>query len=610
VSKSACGPSATTDKPATWNFPTTRIFSANIAAWRERRRLIVNQGGTSSSKTFSILQLLYMIAKGTRLPLLISVVSESLPHLRRGCIRDWEMILGPAYDPDRFNKTEHIYHFPRADIEFFPADEASKLRGGRRDILFINEANNALQHAFDELDVRTRLCTFLDYNPVSEFWAHELLRHRGITDFTRSESREDCAFIHSTYMDARHVLPDSVIAAVESRRDRDPNWWNVYGLGLVGNVEGLVHPLFGTIDDLPEGGVVFYGLDFGFASSPSALVKCVLQEDRLYCDQLIYETGLTNDQISRRMESLGLSKNFDEVFADAAEPKSIKEIADHGWNIKPAPKGEDSVRNGIDRINQLKQFWTKRSVDAIKEMRNYRYIETSDGKLTNKPIDDYNHALDGRRYAVVGKMTGSPSLFVVNTTSATAQRTPKRTLDMIDLAGLVITEREAVIVTCLYNPASQNLYVAGEKNYGDIDGLVEYIKKSKARVISGENITSVSTKSISDALTANGVYVETDGTLDELGVVYWMRTMLDKGALTINAECVNLIHALQGETDIKKLAPHTLALLYVVNNLYKTGVAQPVPEYKPFLKEKMEFLEQIKRGTPIERNVVKGWYTK
>jgi len=322
-----------------------------------------------------------------------------MPHLKRGCIRDFLSILGPTFDEARYNRTDHIYHFDKADIEFFPADDSTKLRGGRRDILFINEANNVSLDAYNELDIRTRACTFIDYNPVSEFWAHERIDKPGV------------AYIHSTYMDARHVLPPEVVEKIERRKGLDPNWWRVYGLGEVGNVEGLVHPVFTMCDDMPAQGDTFYGLDFGYTNDPTALVKCVIVGDSLFCDQLIYETGLTNDAIARRLESLGVRRNFDEVYADCAEPKSIAEIKARGYNVKPAMKGADSLLAGIQRVNQYRQHWTKRSVDAIKEQRNYRYVETSDGKITNKPIDDYNHAMDARRYALFTRLT-APSMSV------------------------------------------------------------------------------------------------------------------------------------------------------------------------------------------------------
>jgi phage terminase large subunit len=308
--------------------------------------------------------------------------------------------MGDDYETSKWNATDHIYNFGAAQMEFFSADDDKKLRGGRRDVLFINEANNISKRAFDELQVRTRRFTFLDHNPVSEYWAHEM------------KSRSDVEWIHSTYQDAKNVLPAEIITNIESRKGKDPNWWNVYGLGLLGNIEGLVHPSFDQVDILPDGGIDFYGLDFGFSNDPTVLIHCKTIKDHLYSDELIYEKGLNNEQICHRLEQSGVRKGYDEIFADSAEPKSISEIALHGYNIQPAPKGKDSVVAGIQRVNQYHQHWTKRSVSSIKEQRNYRYIQTMDSKITNKPIDDWNHAMDARRYALMGKIIlGGNQLF-------------------------------------------------------------------------------------------------------------------------------------------------------------------------------------------------------
>ena len=368
---------------------TTRIYEENADAWLGGYRRALNEGGTSSSKTISILQLLILIAQHARSGILISVVSESLPHLKRGCIRDFKGILGGEFDDTRYNKTEQTYSFGKGTIEFFPADEPSKMRGGRRDILFINEANNVAYTAFEELDIRTRLFTFLDWNPVSEFWAHEKL-------IGNPENK----YIHSTYLDALAVIPEEVVINIESKRD-DLNWWNIYGEGRIGKIEGLVYPHFDQVVSLPEGNC-FYGLDFGFTIDPTVLVKCVIIEDRLYSQELIYETGLTNDAIAHRMDELGIIRNHDEIFADSAEPKSIEEIYKYGFNIKPAPKGQGSVEYGRQMVNQHKQSWTKDSLNCIKEMRNFRYIPDKNGKLTDKTSHMFSHSSDARRYAVMG----------------------------------------------------------------------------------------------------------------------------------------------------------------------------------------------------------------
>ena len=391
-------PSATIDRTeetaSTWKL--TSIFRDNLAAYQAGKRRALNEGGTSSSKTISILQLLILIAKHAKTPLLISVVSESMPHQKKGCLRDFKNILGEAYDEKSHNKTENVYTFPSGGaIEFFGADESGKVHGPRRDILFINEANNVPWDTARALDIRTRLFTLCDWNPVGEFWAHE-----------RWKGQPENEYIHSTYLDALWVLPPEVVANIESNRN-DPNWWNIYGLGKVGKVEGLVYSVFEQADELPEGDRVI-GLDFGFANDPAAVVSNVIRGDCLYSHELVYELGLTNSDLSTRMEAAGLRKRYDEIFADSAEPKSIEELYRLGWNIKSCPKGADSVEYGHQKIRQYKQFWTKDSVNAIKEQRNFRYIADKNGKLTEKTTHMFSHLMDARRYGVVGKMTPEP----------------------------------------------------------------------------------------------------------------------------------------------------------------------------------------------------------
>ncbi len=370
---------------------TTRIYEDNAEAWLSSKRRALNEGGTASSKTWSILQLLILIAQNTKSSLLISVISESLPHLKRGAIRDFFRILDESWDNNpRYNKTEHIYTFGKGVIEFFGADEPAKIRGPRRDILFINEANNVPWETARGLDIRTSKFTICDWNPVGEFWAHEYW-----------VGLPENVYIHSTYLDAIDVLPPEVVVNIESNKDKDPNWWNIYGLGRLGKVEGLVYPYFGQVETLPVGDV-FYGLDFGFSNDPTVLVKNVIAGENLYSQELIYETNLTNDEIALKMEELGVQKNFDEILAESAEPKSIEEIYRYGFNIKPCPKGPGSVEYGHQKIRQYKQFWTKDSTNCIKEQRNFRYVSDKNGKLTEKTTHIFSHGMDARRYGVIG----------------------------------------------------------------------------------------------------------------------------------------------------------------------------------------------------------------
>lgn len=372
----------------------TNVLTRNLEAWADRKyRRALNEGGTSSSKTWSILQLLTMIASEAKSNFLISVVSESMPHLRRGVMRDFMNIMEDSFDDSRWNKSNSVYTFGRGKIEFFSADQPSKLRGGRRKILFINECNNVNYDAYREMDIRTELFTFLDWNPVSEFWVHE----NGLIN------KPENAYIHSTYLDAASVLPEEVVKNIESNKDSDPNWWNIYGLGLLGKIEGLVYPKFEQCDMFPYyQQKEFYGLDFGYSNDPTALVRCVIDDDKLFSEELIYEKGMSNDAIAHRMDELGIKRNNAEIFADSADPKSIAEIHKYGFNVKPCPKGADSAEFGHQKVRQYKQLWTKKSLNGIKEQRNFRYVEDLNGKLTSRTTHSFSHLMDARRYAVMG----------------------------------------------------------------------------------------------------------------------------------------------------------------------------------------------------------------
>lgn len=374
-------------------FRTTGIYEKSAGAWLDPKiRRCLHEGGTYSSKTWSILQLLILIAQHAKSNLLISIISESLPHLKRGAIRDFFKILDESPDNNsRYNKTENWYSFGKGRIEFFGADEADKVRGPRRDILFLNEANNIPWETARGLDVRTVKFTFADWNPVSEFWAHEYW-------IGQSEN----AYIHSTYRDALEVIPQQVVVNILATGERDPNWANVYIDGKIGKVEGLVYPVFEQCKELPQGDI-FYGLDFGFSTDMTALTRNVIVGDSLYSQELIYEKGLTNQDIADRMVELGLQKHYDEIFADSSEPKSIEEIYQRGFNIKGVEKGPGSVEYGHQKVRQYKQFWTSDSVNCIKEQRNFRYLADKDGKLTDKTSHLWSHGMDARRYGIIGK---------------------------------------------------------------------------------------------------------------------------------------------------------------------------------------------------------------
>lgn len=372
----------------------TKVFDKNIKAFNDRSiRTIINQGGTSSSKTYSILQLLIEKAKRSKKKRLTSIISESMPHLKKGPIRDFKNILGPEYSEKDHNKTDNIYRLGNSEIEFFSADEMSKVLGPRRDILYINEANSIPKATFDALEVRTKEKIIIDFNPTCEFWGHELI------------GDSDTSYIHSTFLD-NNRLDKRIVDSILKRKDKDPNWWKVFGEGEIGSVEGRIYKTFKIIEQMPdEFKQERYGLDFGFTNDPSSLTRCGLNGEDLYLDEYIYRTGMTNKDLSDEMGRLGMKKGYDQIIADCAEPKSIKELEELGWFIEPCVKGKDSILNGIGVVNNLNIHVTKRSLNLIKELRNYQYCQDRiSGKYYNKPIDMFNHGMDGMRYATTDMM--------------------------------------------------------------------------------------------------------------------------------------------------------------------------------------------------------------
>lgn len=369
---------------------TTRVFKAILKAWVDGKKGILLEGGTYSSKTYSALQFLMHIASESPKPIDINILSESVPHLKGGCIRDWFKIRNEIADNNIFyNQTDHIYKRPdwNGIVTFLSADNRKAL-GMRREVLFINEGDAISWETAKELISRTDVFTIIDWNPRTEFWAHEYFK-----------DDPNYAYDHSTYLDALEVIPSGKKDEILSLGEKDLNYQNVYVLGILGKIEGLVHSHFEQIKQLPVG-AVFYGLDFGFAQDPTVLVKNVIIGDSLYSKQMFYNRNqLTNDQIAREIKLLGVQ--HEPIFADPSEPKSIEEIRREGLNIQEAVKGKGSVEFGIQRVNQYYQHWTEDSLESIKEQRNYKYVkDRQTGEFTDKTTHQWSHSMDARRYGV------------------------------------------------------------------------------------------------------------------------------------------------------------------------------------------------------------------
>jgi phage terminase large subunit len=366
---------------------TTNVFKKNLAAFiRPGIRTIVNKGGTRSSKTWSILQLLYIIAVKSKRPRTISVVSESLPHLKRGCIRDFETMLKAdnLWDENNWNATDKIYRVNNCEIEFFGADTPGKVAGPARDILFINECINVPFDVYRQLATRTREKVILDYNPLYDFWVDDKVL-----------PAPDSELIHSTYKD-NDMLTAAQIAEIEYQGSIDENYRRVYILGETGSYEGQIMQNWDIVGDMIKDFKKEYiGLDFGYGA-PTAAEHVRLSGGETWIDEIIYETNLTNPDIAKRIKDAGLGHVT--VVADNAEPKSIRELQNAGLTVVPADKGDDSVRLGIQIMNRYKKHYTARSVGSIAENRRYRYMQDSNGDYTGKPIDKFNHAKDAERY--------------------------------------------------------------------------------------------------------------------------------------------------------------------------------------------------------------------
>ena len=361
-----------------------------------RKRVRIVQGGSSSSKTFTILPILiaYCTQSDNKL---VSVVAESIPHLRRGAIRDFLKIMGWLGNSiENFNKSTLTYNFPNgSQIEFFSADQPDKLRGGRRDVLFVNECNNIDFESYQQLSIRCREFIYLDYNPTAEFWVH-----------TELKDEPDSDFIILTYKD-NEALEQSIINEFEkairkaATSDYWRNWVNVYVYGIIGSLEGVIFNNWKTIDRVPNGAELLgYGMDYGFTNDPSTMVGLYKHDGKVIWKELIYRKGMSNSDMAKEMKSLGVSRSKT-IIGDSAEPKTIAELRSYGFSIKGAKKGADSIKHGIALLQEYDMLVTSDSLNLIKELRLYQWND----KKTNSPIDNHNHLIDGMRYIAAEKLS-------------------------------------------------------------------------------------------------------------------------------------------------------------------------------------------------------------
>lgn len=390
---------------ATFNFSDT---TATRKVFSLRKRIRAVAGGTSASKTISILVWIidYCQSKQSRNKL-VHIVSESFPHLEMGAMLDFQNIMKDRgyWNEERWHGTLHTYTFETGNqVRFMSVDTYGKAHGPRRDVLFINEANNLEYKIVDQLITRTREIVWMDWNPSEEFYFYtEML-----------PNRNDIDFITLTYKD-NEALDKITVAEIESHKNNKA-WWQVYGLGQLGEIETRIYRGWKIIDELPfEAKLIRYGLDFGYSNDPTALVAIYEYDGGYIFDEVLYQKGMLNKQIA---DTINAQEQKALVIADSSEPKSIDEIRLFGVNILPAIKGPGSINKGIQLIQGKRVSVTKRSINVIREYRNYTWITDKDGRIINEPIDIENHSMDAIRYGMnsVSMSNGQAKQFIPNHT--------------------------------------------------------------------------------------------------------------------------------------------------------------------------------------------------
>ena len=369
------------------------LYDLNI---NSDKRVLVNQGGTSSGKTYSIMQVLFEL--GYEEPnSIITVVGQDIPNLKVGAYRDAKTIMNSNDFVTDFyptiNEGERIIKCKNGSIiEFKSYADAQDAKSGKRDYLFVNEANGISYDIYWQLAIRTRKKVFIDYNPTARFWAHdELIGREGVE-------------LIVSYHKGNRFLSEEEHQRIESIAD--PELKRVYARGKTGKIEGLVLTNWDICESLPpeeEWKMSCFGLDFGFTNDPSALEQVVLAHGELWIDEKIYSTGLTNPEIAERAKEQGVSGQ-QQIVADCAEPKSIRELQGCGLWVTASPKGADSIVSGLDILKRYKIHVTRHSLGILSNLRAYKWSKDRDGNTTNKPEDKNNHGIDAIRYVVLEKL--------------------------------------------------------------------------------------------------------------------------------------------------------------------------------------------------------------
>lgn len=371
----------------------TPVFERNFYS---KKRIVINRGGTRSSKTYSLAQL-FIVELFTGENKILSVVRKSFPALRATAMRDVLEILhkNRLYGLVQHHRTEHIIKYGSNILEFFSLDDEQKVRGRKRTHLWLNEANECNYEEWQQLIFRTAERAFLDFNPDDvNCWINTELEQ------SRAQQKGDVEVVVSSYRD-NTFLDAGTVREIEYLQQSDPEYWKIFGLGEYGRISGLVFDGFTVVNAVPQGAKhIGYGLDFGFSNDPTALVSVHMAEGKLFVDELLYETGLTNADIAAHLHTLSIHRH-NVLVADSAEPKSIEELYRAGFNIKPAKKGADSINLSIDMLRRYPLCVVSTATNLLKELRSYKWQTDKNGIAINKPVDYNNHAIDALRYVAL-----------------------------------------------------------------------------------------------------------------------------------------------------------------------------------------------------------------
>jgi phage terminase large subunit len=379
----------------------TVVFQEN---YKSVANIIINQGGSSSGKTYAIMQVLYCRAceAGNQV---ITVVGQDIPNLKSGVLRDALKI----YDSSEvlkgliksYNKTDRIFEFNNGSIiEFKSYGNAQDAKSGKRDYLFMNEADGITWDVYVELALRTKKQVYIDFNPTCAFWAHDNLLGKQDVQLIISDHR------HNPFLSGKTRL------VLESLKNTDPERWRVYARGLTGKITGLILKNWHICQSIPgDAKLIAAGLDFGFTNDETGCVLVYKQNGELWVHEVLYQTGLTNPDISKELVTAGVSRRT-EIIADSAEPKSIEELRRLGWYVTGAKKGADSIVNSIDILKRYRINVTQESINLRNELSRYKWKTDASGRSLNTPVDKWNHLIDPLRYVALNKLkiNGSKSV--------------------------------------------------------------------------------------------------------------------------------------------------------------------------------------------------------